>query len=321
MPLGALILAVGRLGADAETAAAIARLLQVEGRVAASNVRALPDRTQASSPLEPQPRYPRRVISLQDSGTPPARPLRSPTHAPTSRGNLRVSLRSGPTQRPVIARPSFREGRPFSATPLPFEPLLHPLGTRAIVGAVVATPRAGAIDVDGVAGRIARRQALEPLPRHRFAGVPGTVVVIVDCGPGMAPFAPDAEALVVRIASVAGRDRTQIARVYQSPQIRTYGGSSTPLALPPRGSAVVALSDLGIAPAEQRVPHLHEDWLVFAAELHARSCRLVAFVPYPPTRWPRSLGAKMILLPWDRTTGLAVVVRALRRSEGFRWKR
>jgi hypothetical protein len=238
-----------------------------------------------------------------------------------SRGDLRVLLRSGPATRPAIAPPPLPEMRPFRAVRLSFEPLLRPLGTRALVGAAIATPRpGGALDVDRVAERIARRQPLEPLPWRRQAAVPGAVLVVVDRGPGMAPFAPDAEDLVARIASVAGRDRTRVLRVYQSPRMRA-SGKAAPFVLPPRGTTVVALTDVGIAPAEERVPRLHDDWLALAGDLRAAGCRLIAFVPYPPARWPRRIAAAMTLLPWDRTTGLPAVARVLRRAGGRAWTR
>jgi hypothetical protein len=204
---------------------------------------------------------------------------------------------------------------------LPFEPLLRPIAARAILGAAIATRRPGSVlDADRVADRIARRRPLEPLPWREETAVPSAVVILVDRGPGMAPFAQDAEDVVARIAAVAGRDRIRVTRVYQSPRLRPSGRAAE-LALPPRGTTVVALTDAGIAPVEERVPGLRDHWIALADDLRAAGCPLVAFVPYPPARWPRRLAAAMTMLPWDRTTHVAAVTRILGHARGRTWTR
>lgn len=316
-PLGALLLAVGRLRADAETAAEIARLLRI-GDVAAAPI--VPPALEPPPEPTPEPAS-RPSASPPTSGQSTELPPVLRDRVPTSSGELRVFRRQGPTARPAIAPPSLREPRSFRAEHLPFEPLLRPLGTRAIVGASITTVRPGdGLDVDRVVERIARRRPLEPLPWRHQAAVPAAVLVIVDRGPGMMPFAQDAEDLVARIASVAGRDRTRVVRVYQSPRVRPSGRPAA-FALPPRGTTVVALTDAGIAPVEERVPRLLDHWIAFADELRTGGCRLIAFVPYPPARWPRQLVAVMTLLPWDRTTDLALVLRVLGRAGGRAWTR
>jgi len=89
-----------------------------------------------------------------------------------------------------------------------------------------------------------------------------------------------------------------------------------PYAPPRPGTPVLVLSDLGIGqPPGYLRPEAHTVWLPLADMLLRRGSRLVAFVPYPRSRWP-FLGDQVRMIPWDTTTSPADVVRAVGRVLG-----
>ncbi len=224
---------------------------------------------------------------------------------------MRVAERAPLTVQPL---PRLGPTRPFKAVPLPFEPLLRRAATRSILSTVIAVRRASrTLDTSRVVERVARQQSLEPPPWRVHPTTAGTVRILIDEGPGMAQFARDASDLADRLAAVAGRDRTERIRMWQTPyaaddllEFRTFPGV-------PSGSAILALSDLGIAPTEVRASGILDAWLRLAGELRASGSSLTVFVPYPPARWPRRL-APLRLVTWDRTTGLAAIRRMLQRA-------
>jgi hypothetical protein len=128
----------------------------------------------------------------------------------------------------------------------------------------------------------------------------------------MTQFARDAEELADRVAAVAGRDRTERIRMWQTPYAADDLLEARSFPAVPSG-AVVAVSDLGIAPTEDRTPGIIDAWLRLDGELRASGTRLVVFVPYPPARWPRRL-ASLRLVTWDRSTSVAAIRRMLRRA-------
>jgi hypothetical protein len=76
---------------------------------------------------------------------------------------------------------------------------------------------------------------------------------------------------------------------------------------------VLALTDLGIArpmfDADWTDP---EDWLELDRVLVRAGSPLIAFVPYPPSRWPPVLAAALTIVQWDRVTSAATVRGLLR---------
>lgn len=307
-PIGAYLRAIGQLGADATTARAIAGMLGLA--VADAEPSPVPVEQPLPPPVAPAPLRPPdpkspRVDTVQEAVRP------STTKA--GAGDLdvvRVADRATPR---IQALPRLPPPRPFDVVALPFEPLLRRPATRSILSAAIAVRCRGTVlDVRRAIERIARQQQLVPPPWQLDPTTPGAIRVLVDEGPGMAQFARDAEDLAAEVAAVAGRDRTERIRMWQTP----YAADDLlePRSFPavPRG-AVIALSDLGIAPAEHRAPGIIDAWLRLDGELRTMGTRLVVFVPYPPARRPRRL-APLRLVTWDRSTSVAVIRRILRRS-------
>lgn len=194
----------------------------------------------------------------------------------------------------------------------PLEPLLVPEWTRAILSTALSTACGeGDVDVERVAERIARREAVTAVPRLPLTTLRRGVQVLVDQGQGMQPFMRDLTAIQGEIRRVAGEHRARVLRFAGTP-LRAAGagprgrwGEYLP---PPRGTPVLLLTDLGIGrPQLSADPATVEEWLELAAVVRRAGCPLVALVPYGAHRWPAALRDAMTLVEWDRPTSAARV--------------
>jgi hypothetical protein len=313
--LSAFLLAIGRLDADEATALKIARLFGVDIEAPA----------QAAPPLEPRPPGIARNVEIAVNREGPASTTAAtPTGAIEPTGTLPpaadeeqplVAVRkAGPSLRPVETGRALPPSPRWSGQELSFQPLIRPIANRAIVSSALAHRSAGgAIDVDRLVELCARRQVITDVPRLPRWSIAGRTLVLIDRGAGMGPFARDGGDLAESIAAIASRDRTEVRRFWRTP--RLVGNAPTAAKAinppPPRGTAVVALTDLGIAPDAPE--GLIGDWLAFAAAIAKAGCTLVVFVPYPASRWPAALAEKLSIVTWDRGTSLASVIAAVHR--------
>ena len=310
--LGGLLLAVGRLRPSTETTHAIARLLNL-----------VPDALEQAAPppprdpLEPavalsEPLLPRPVERRIETRT------QNPVPLPVSTDEeqpLRVVRRRGPGQvQTALSSPS--PASSVSSTTrgvqIPeLEPLLRPVATRAIVGTSLAqhSTAGGSIDVDRLVELVAQKRNVEAVPLRGRWSIAGHTLVLVDRGVGMTPFARDANELLERIRAVASRDRTQSHSFWGTPKRRQPSHPASEAFVPPSRTAVVALTDLGIAPGAPA--GVVADWLEYAQVLRSTGSSLVIFVPYPAERWP-AVAAALPLVSWDRPTTLAAVLATTR---------
>lgn len=206
-------------------------------------------------------------------------------------------------------RPLRRYDSEIHGARLPHEPLWDPRWTRELVAAAAATPTVGHdVDVEQLVDALARGRALVAIPRRRTRTLGLGVQVLADLGPAMDPFARDRDGLVDTIRETVGRRRTSVLRFSGSPRRAGPRGRASWEAYrgPDPGTPVLALTDLGIGMAAADV---HGEWLELAERLRLRGSRLVALVPYPPSRWPRQLSVRMVIVHWDRPTTVASVLR------------
>jgi hypothetical protein len=181
-----------------------------------------------------------------------------------------------------------------------------------MLGAAISTSAPGGVDPARLVDRIARKRPIDPVPRLLRSTLARGARVMVDRGGGMSQFARDADAIVAQVHAVAGRERTEVLRFWHSP-LRVGSSSRTGKAAPPPegGRPVLALSDLGIAPAGTAPLGVAREWLDFEEAITGAGSALVVLVPYPEERWPVVLAERLTLVPWDRTTKLADVRWAL----------
>ena len=185
---------------------------------------------------------------------------------------------------------------------LPHRPLLAPVATPPILAASLATGGPGGpVDVERLVALIAQRRPVESLPRRPRPSLFRGARLLVDAGPSMEPFRRDQEQLVAAVRALVGEQLVEVHRFEASP-LRSGAGSPArwgPFAPPHRGTPVLVLGDLGIADGS---PALRDEWRRIARTLARRESRLVAFVPYPASRWPAALARALDFVVWDRDT-------------------
>ena len=206
--------------------------------------------------------------------------------------------------------------RPVKASTLAPESLLDPRQERALHGGLAASLLPdGDIDVDRLAEVMASGHWPRELPRRLQWSTRHGLQVLVDEGPGMAPFRQDVERTLARLAALLPDDRVSRLSFVGCPTrgCRLQGRRGLrPWRPPEAGSGVLVLSDLGIAQAEPLSARGTDDeWLRFAAQARAAGVQLRALVPYPSARWPAALASALHPVVWDRRTSVDKVRKAV----------
>ncbi|MEA2489250.1 MAG: hypothetical protein QOH21_1042 [Acidobacteriota bacterium] len=207
-----------------------------------------------------------------------------------------------------------------AAEPPPLEPLFVSRWMRGIIAAAAATRAPhGPLDIDAIARTVSRGATFREIPRIATPSTARALQVLVDGSEPMLPFAADQEWLVERIRSIAGIDRTQVLGIEARDGFRAgsgsvFGWTAYPDTHPPLpGMVVLLLSDLGIGHAPFRGWVSPERWATLIGALQRTGARVVAFVPYPPERWPRLLLRALPIVQWDVKTNARRVRRAVGR--------
>jgi hypothetical protein len=198
------------------------------------------------------------------------------------------------------------------------DPLFRPLWVRPLLAASLATQTTwGSINVTLLVDTLARGRPVVRLPRLPTPSLHRGVQVLVDRGEGMQPFARDQDELVGTIRGVVGGDATAVLEFRGCP---TWGAGTGPVwdwgpyTPPGPRTPVLILSDLGIARHTACGERASVgEWLAFARGLARQPCPVIAFVPYPEDRWPRRIAREVVLVPWDRSTSIQTVRRAVGR--------
>ena len=197
---------------------------------------------------------------------------------------------------------------------------------RALLSTALSIPtRDGPIDADAVVRRVAAGLALTELPRLLLPTMRHGVQLLIDSRAGMRPYAADQERMRRHVAQVAGRDGLRVAWFSGCPArgiepeerraadiVDDLDWEPEAYQPPLRQAPVLLLSDLGIG-AVGRCPDRadEQEWLQFACRVRDNGNRLLAFVPFPPRRWPPRLRRLMTLIEWDRATSVGDIRRVL----------
>lgn len=186
-------------------------------------------------------------------------------------------------------------------------PLLAPATAPSIVRALALMPQPrGPLDLDAAVRALARRRALQHLPRRRRDAIAHDVVVLQDLGEGMDAFIEDVETFVDALRQVAGRHAVRLGGFIGRP-----AEALAELGLH-RGTAVVVLTDLGLTRLAGPDERGSARWLELADTTRRAGARATLLVPWPAERWPADVAARVALATWDRSTGVAQVLRAVR---------
>ncbi|GAA0597912.1 hypothetical protein [Streptomyces crystallinus] len=358
--LGDLVRAMAELRpADLETAAAMAALLgqgrraptalapshpaRATGRGTASGAaRAVRQGAVSGGPPRSSPGSAPRAVTAEGAAraTPPE-PSGPQPEGLQPRGEERAVLL---TERPVdfsltaIGGPARRTGaadgalgaadgtelpeRSTTAVPLSHEPPWKADWARGIMFAVVATPVASReVDQRALLRGVAGRQALRAVPRRRRFSTRRGAQLLLDHGPGMAPFREDGVWLRELVGSVAGRDRVEVLRFRGAPGrgvVRQDPLTLDPYRPPPPGTPVILFSDLGRMRPPFAGPGVAsaQEWRDFVQAVTHSGCPVVCLTPYESTDYPAALRKKVAFVPLDRRVSLRHAREAAARVRG-----
>ena len=220
--------------------------------------------------------------------------------------------------------------RPVAAPPAPplVEPLLAPAWAPAILARLGArmAPR-GAIDLERMLPRIARRAPVRALPRRLRLVTAPRIAVVLDVSGVMHWLADDQAELVARLRATL-RAPIDVVTADGPPIVAEPGAAGTgdpdsddgpdvgsaefdaadsdggarPRLRVEHGTRVLAVTDLGagsiwLAPPPGRILA----WRGFAQALHAQGASLIVLTPVPAAQRPPELGA-LRCVHWDRRT-------------------
>ncbi len=193
--------------------------------------------------------------------------------------------------------------------------LLDPLQERTAVAALVAgLADDETIDLDAVVLTLARGEALDALPMRREWSLRRGLQVLIDHGPGMAPFRGDAEQFVDRLDRLIAPDMLSIGSFEGTPLrgVRMSARKRAPWQPPAPETPVLLLTELGLCPADE-LSHTvaASEWIEFSQAARRARVQLRTLVPYPSARWPSALAVPMGCVAWDRRTTAATARRAL----------
>jgi hypothetical protein len=200
----------------------------------------------------------------------------------------------------------------------PLESLFAPGRVRGILREMSTLAHAsGGLDIAAIVHLVARAQSFVRLPRLRITTLGHSVMWLFDAGPSMLPFTRDKQHLAATALRLLGRDRVRMADFIGHPlqavrpQRQVQWGE---LHWPPRGSAVVAVGDLGIGSGESEQQATL--WQQFIDECRRRRLRSVVLIPYERSRWPAVAGSFDSALTWDLATGVQWLRRVRRLAHG-----
>jgi hypothetical protein len=295
---------------DDGTQDAIARFLGIQpaARPAAPPGDTSPRTTRPTTRSGPRPRPAADQPGTAGAAAEPEGETSSGPVAQPSTIEVTVEQVSGPQpDREPLARTPSDE----SALRPPLEPLFLPRWTRGILSAALATDSGdGPVDVPRLVEMLATRAPIERLPRQTVPTLRRGVRVFVDGSRAMMPFYRDQAELGPALRDVVGHDRVHVRRFVGRPMGDDDEPRSPIDQLPPSGTVVLLLTDLGIGhpPLASEAASV-EEWKQFAAQVRRAGCALVAFVPYAERRWSADLTRAMCVLHWGRPTTAGAVRR------------
>ncbi|PKV89185.1 hypothetical protein [Streptomyces sp. TLI_146] len=213
--------------------------------------------------------------------------------------------------------------RRTAAVPLTHEPPWKKDWARGIMFAAVATPvESREVDQRALLRGVAGRQALRAVPRRRRLSTRRGVQLLLDHGPGMAPFRDDGLWLRDLVGSIAGRDRIEVLRFRGAPGrgvVRNDPLTIDPYRPPPPGTPVILFSDLGRMrpPFAGQVVAGPREWRAFVHTVAHSGCPVICLTPYESTDYPALLRKKVAFVPLDRRVSLRHAQRATARVRGW----
>ncbi|MDN0196554.1 hypothetical protein [Streptomyces sp. S.PNR 29] len=177
------------------------------------------------------------------------------------------------------------------------------------------------VDLGAVLRAMLCGRVLTRVPYRRRLSSRLGVQLLLDMGPGMAPYQADRHWLRAHFRRLHSSDRLEILSFSTSPLLAGTGPRHrwAPYRPPHPGTPVVAFSDLGLTLGSEDGDDSDgpaEAWLRFAA-MAARGGGLpLCLTPYPVTAYPAELRRSLVLIEMSRTTTASLLRHAVvKRSE------
>jgi hypothetical protein len=197
--------------------------------------------------------------------------------------------------------------------PPEFVHLFKPQQTRTMLSRALAR-RAGTgpWDLGRIIEMCARGEPILHAPRLPEPTLSGGVQLLVDRSDAMMVFAQDQSSLEQAIGKLVGEEKLEVLYFDRFPararSVTKDRWASYEKLLPPPGTVVAILSDLGIAHAPWLPTRpAPAQWRDLALKLRRRGCPVVAFVPYHTSRWPSELRRALTIIHWDRRTRTSAI--------------
>jgi hypothetical protein len=189
-----------------------------------------------------------------------------------------------------------------------FTPHLMPLFPDRLIRGIISDSlsseaETNLVDAQGVIEILAKGQPLERIPYLKHPAICRTIQVLVDVSDSMLFFNRDQEHLIEKIQKLIPKSSLEILRFENCPSRGIFDDADIEkhdYSLPPAGSLVLILSDLGIGQ-----PHIAanragaKEWLNFIRRIRSGGSDALAYVPYKPKRWPKSLSKSLSMIQWD----------------------
>jgi hypothetical protein len=198
--------------------------------------------------------------------------------------------------------------------------LVEPSQQRAVATLLAGRPVPGEIDLTATVAHVAARRPLTDVPRQPRWSTSLGVHLHVDVGPALEPFRSDVRRLRRSLVAIASTHGVVELGFDSDPQAftrpRRIVGPDGPAPLkdrlPPPGTPVLVVTDLGIAVPRSGIPAVPAAFREHHRLVTRAGCPVQYLVPYPPARWPAALHG-LPVLHWSDGLGVAEVLAALRR--------
>ncbi len=172
-------------------------------------------------------------------------------------------------------------------------------------------------DVERAVKILARGESLTQLPRKERPKPLPRVQVVFDRSSHLIPYWLDQDLVAATLATILGEHNTETAFAQESADELILGHieEGAPYRLPPAGSAVLVLGDLGcLSPSAYR----ENSWARFGRRVRAAGCHPIALVPAPAGLVAASCRRAWRLIPWGLERGEVMLNRDIRQKRARR---
>jgi hypothetical protein len=184
------------------------------------------------------------------------------------------------------------------------EPLLASRHARAVFATLSRTRGRGSrVDLEALVRRAARLAPLTPLPLLPELATAPEIVLLLDVGDGMEPYADDIAFMADWLAAIGG-DRVTTRSFAGTPLLGLdpdpFSHRIEPWRPPGAGGLAIAVTDLGVgAPGVSRDRGSGAEWRAFAAACRANDVQLRLLTVFSADQGPAGVDALARLIAWD----------------------